>query len=375
MPVQDLTPQLRTRLSRVERTVGWFVILATVLLLGGFAYYLYHTAHRKGWFLTKLKYHTFVKSAAGMHAGDPVMLMGFDVGQVTEITAMPPFSAYGNVYIEFIVREPFYGYIWTDSYVKLASSGLLGNRVLEVVQGGTTGATNLYPSYNVDPKGKVLGVWDASAHKHVAYGPNSKGYGFAQVGEAPIITERLDELVSQAQQALPGILNLTNDLARALSNVAQLATHANEVIVQAQPILSNFAFISSSLTNGQGSLGDWLIPTNLNVQLRQTLASADDTLLAANTNVGTLAASLNLTLENLANITSNLNAQVQTNDQIVGQVSSVIVHADDLVQGLKRHWLLRSAFKGGSTNAKPSRQKDFILPDTPATPKIGKRQP
>jgi ABC-2 type transport system permease protein len=29
MAVQDLTPQLRTRLGRVERVVGWFVILAT----------------------------------------------------------------------------------------------------------------------------------------------------------------------------------------------------------------------------------------------------------------------------------------------------------------------------------------------------------
>ena len=33
MALQDLTPQLRTRLSRMERTVGWFVFLATALLL------------------------------------------------------------------------------------------------------------------------------------------------------------------------------------------------------------------------------------------------------------------------------------------------------------------------------------------------------
>jgi hypothetical protein len=33
--VQDLTPQLRTRLSRVERVVGVFVSLATLLLLAG----------------------------------------------------------------------------------------------------------------------------------------------------------------------------------------------------------------------------------------------------------------------------------------------------------------------------------------------------
>ena len=32
MGLQDLTPQLRTRLSRMERAVGWFVVLATALL-------------------------------------------------------------------------------------------------------------------------------------------------------------------------------------------------------------------------------------------------------------------------------------------------------------------------------------------------------
>ena len=49
MALQDLTPQLRTRLSRVERAVGWFVFLATLLLLFGFGYYLKHTAERRGW--------------------------------------------------------------------------------------------------------------------------------------------------------------------------------------------------------------------------------------------------------------------------------------------------------------------------------------
>ena len=39
----------------MERAVGIFVILATLLLLAGFSYYVYHTAERKGWFLNKPK--------------------------------------------------------------------------------------------------------------------------------------------------------------------------------------------------------------------------------------------------------------------------------------------------------------------------------
>ena len=70
MAVQDLTPQLRTRLSKVERAVGVFVVLATLLLLAGFAFYIYSTAQRKGWFKEKFLYHTYVESAGGIRVGD-----------------------------------------------------------------------------------------------------------------------------------------------------------------------------------------------------------------------------------------------------------------------------------------------------------------
>ena len=85
MALQDLTPQLRTRLSRMEKTVGWFVLLATALLVAGFAYYIYQLAERKGWFLTKAPYFTMVDSAAGLHVGDRVMLMGFQAGSITRL--------------------------------------------------------------------------------------------------------------------------------------------------------------------------------------------------------------------------------------------------------------------------------------------------
>jgi len=56
MALQDLTPQLRTRLSRVERAVGWFVFIATALLLFGFGYYIYHTAERKAGSRSRLRF-------------------------------------------------------------------------------------------------------------------------------------------------------------------------------------------------------------------------------------------------------------------------------------------------------------------------------
>jgi hypothetical protein len=46
-----------------------------------------------------------------------------------------------------------------------------------------------------------------------------------------------------------------------------------------------------------------------------------------------------------------LNAQVQANSNMLAQISDIVVHSDQFVQGLKHFWLLRSAFKTPKTNA------------------------
>ena len=149
MALQDLTPQLRTRLSRMERAVGWFVFLATALLLFGFGFYIYQKAQQKGWFLTKAKFLTYVRDASGLNVGDPVMLMGFQVGHVTMIAAMPPRTPHA-VKIEFEINQvnqggqPYFSYIWSEgSQVKINASDFLGKRSLEVTRG-----TNGFGIYN-----------------------------------------------------------------------------------------------------------------------------------------------------------------------------------------------------------------------------------
>jgi hypothetical protein len=84
------------------------------------------------------------------------------------------------------------------------------------------------------------------------------------------------------------------------------------------------------------------------------LANVNTTVTNANTNLVTVFANINDALANLSGITSNLNAQVQRNGNIVSSVSRLIVDTDDMVQGLKRHWLLRSAFKNRDEDRRES---------------------
>ena len=414
MALQDLTPQLRTRLSRMERAVGWFVLLATALLVFGFGYYIYNRAETKGWFKIKVPYYTYTDRATGLKEGDPVQMMGFDVGQITRITSQPPEDYEHNVYVEFEVKEPYYGYLWTEgSRAKVTSADFLGKRQLEVTKGTGGHATYVFNPILEIPvdqakaqlalkrwkfaediydasgtnriasgqafisqksldaivarglkkfraldgqqqKKAITAVWNDGQHQYESYGKTNKYWLKSE--ESPAVTERLEKLVGQIEAALPNFLILTNQFSAVLSNSASLTMNLDAVAISARPAVSNLAFITAQL-NRPGALGEWLLPTNINQKLDSVLTGADTTLNTANTNLAVLAENLNRSLENLSDITSNLNGQVQVNTNILSDISRAIIDADNLVQGLKRHWFLRSAFKTKATNAPPAKPR------------------
>jgi len=403
MALQDLTPQLRTRLNKMERAVGWFVFLATALLLFGFGYYIYHTAERKGWFKIKAPFYTYVRSSDGLNVGDPVVMMGFPVGQITLIHAMPPGDPH-NVRVEFEILDPFFRYIWTGgSYAKINAAGFLNQRQLEVTR-ATNGyaicvtqpvtlftdldklaqdiaaepghwqlsqdvfdansnivfhaydvltASNLqliaalkpdsiYAYNNTVNRKRIVAAWDGRFHHYKIFKPGDDTAWLHAV-ETPPVSDQLQAMVSQLQSALPGILALTNKLAVVLDNAANATSNLNTAMVEARPMITNFASVSEQLREPGGPLV-WALGTNGDWQIQTALTNLNALLENTDTNFGTL-------LINLADITSNLNAQVQANTNLLGGISKAVTDADDLVQGLKRHWLLRSAFKTKATNA------------------------
>jgi ABC-type transporter Mla subunit MlaD len=403
MALQDLTPQLRTRLNRMERAVGWFVFLATVLLLFGFGYYIYHTAERKGWFKIKAPFFTYVKSSDGLNVGDPVVMMGFPVGQITLIHAMPPGDPH-NVRVEFEILDPFFRYIWTGgSYAKINAAGFLNQRQLEVTR-ATNGYAicvtqpvtmftdldklaqdvaaepghwqlsqdvfdantnivfhaydvlttsnlqliaalkpdSIYAYNNTVNRKRIVASWNGRLHHYKIFKPGDDTAWLRAV-ETPPVSDQLQAMVSQVQSALPGILALTNKLAAVLDNAANATSNLNTVMVEARPMITNLAIASEQLREPGGPLV-WALGTNGGGQIQTALTNLNSLLENTDTNFGAL-------LINLANITSNLNAQVQANTNLLGGIAKTVTDADDLVQGLKRHWLLRSAFKTKATNA------------------------
>jgi ABC-type transporter Mla subunit MlaD len=382
----------------MERAVGWFVFLATALLLFGFGYYIYHTAERKGWFVIKAKFHTYVQSSTGLNTGDSVVMMGFPVGQITLIHAMPPGDP-RNVRVEFEVRDPYFRYIWAQgSVAKVNAADFLGKREIEVTRGtngpaivvtqpgsvftniaeleqlvaGETNQWQLYQdvfdensnlvfaayttldaanlqriaelkpdsiyAYNKTVnRNRIVASWHQRSHRYENFKSDSDDT-WMRAEESPAVTERLEQVIAQVQQALPNVLALTNQIATVLNNSANATSNLNAALVEARPMITNFALVSAQLRE-PGGLGIWALGTNGNEQVQGSL-----------TNVDAL-------LAHLADVTSNLNAQVQANSNMLGGISKAVTDSDDFVQGLKRHWLLRSAFKTKTTNAPPAKGK------------------
>lgn len=403
MALQDLTPQLRTRLSRMERAVGWFVFLATALLLFGFGYYIYNTAQRKGWFVIKAPFFTYVKSSDGLNVKDPVYMMGFQVGEITRIHAMPPRDPH-NVRVEFEVKDPYFRYLWTGGSYATINSTLLGKRQLEI-----TRATNGYALVVTQPvfvkpidelkqlvdaapdrwqlsqdvydehsnlvfhaydmltdsnleviagmkidslyaydnqeadKGHVVASWDGRYHHYKIFQPGDDSAWLKTV-ETPAVGDQVQAMVARVQAALPGILALTNKLAVVLDNAANATSNLDAALAASRPMVTNFAFISSELRE-PGSPLVWVMGAGGDAQFHSALTNVNTLLAHTDTNLDQLTLQIGAALINVANITSNLNVQVHNNSNLLWGISKTVMDSDDFIQGLKRHWLLRSAFK------------------------------
>jgi ABC-type transporter Mla subunit MlaD len=179
--------------------------------------------------------------------------------------------------------------------------------------------------------------------------------------EAAPIADQLQAMVSQVQSALPGILALTNKISTVLDNAANATSNLNVTLVNAQPLVTNLTVISAQLREPGGPVV-WALGTNGNGQIQGALTNLNSLLANTDTNLNALSVNIGATLDYLAGITSNLNAQVQANTNMLGGISKMVTDSDDLVQGLKRHWLLRSAFKVKETNAPPSTVVPLLPP-------------
>lgn len=374
MGLQDLTPQLRTRLSKVEWYVGLFLGVTGLLMVIGFALFLRRTAEARGWFVVEVPYFTYLQDASGLKPGSPVNLMGFKVGEVTEVTAIDLSERLAwdhhvtnqfNVFVRFVIRADgkaqFPGYVNSDARVKLSGLpvDLLGGAVLEVTQGSTNGVPTFGKAPNGQPgvlmsKFAILGPGEERTNKYLKYEPAKMSGGYylrldqseTLVAQAARVMSRLDHIAGTVDSTLPAMLEElqgTLEIVRgALPGITNQVGQVLDTARQTLPGLTNN--LDAVLLNTReltAQLRDaWPMLTN---NLDQTLLTTRQ--LASNINVviPTLSSNVNLTL-------TNVNVLLMRDTNVTANVSVLVSNVNQVIT---RHWLLRSAFKEKPTQEKP----------------------
>jgi len=196
---------------------------------------------------------------------------------------------------------------------------------------------------NAINRNKIVASWHERRHRYVNF-TLVKDSAWLQSVEPVGIGDQLAQVVGQVQAALPNFFALTNQLNRILNNSANLTSNLNATVVDVRPAMTNVVDLTALLRR-PGGMGLWALGTNGNRQLTGVLTNVNSLLVDTDTNLNDLVLSIGLTLDHVADITSNLNAQVQADPNMLGGISKTVGDTDDLIQGLKRHWLLRSAFK------------------------------
>ncbi len=210
----------------------------------------------------------------------------------------------------------------------------------------------------------LAAMWNEYTFRYEPYTKGSKYELHSQ--ESPAVTEQMQELATRVKAALPGILDLTNKIVAVLSNTINLTSNLNSMVTGARPAVSNLDYVLAGVRpvisnlnlatahlDQPGALGEWLLPTNINGKLDVLLTGANGTMMNLNTKLDSLVVQLGGPIANLADLTSNLNHQVEMNSNMLSIISKTVGDSDEFVQGLKHHWFLRSAFKTKTTNGPP----------------------
>jgi len=367
MALQDLTPQLRTRLRKVEWVVVLFLAGAVVVALVGLGFFIKTTGDKRGWWVKQVPYYTYLRDGSSVKVGTPVKMLGFTIGEVVQIDTAPDDSWHRsegfNVFVRFLVRDPYQGYIFTDSKLKVSGMpiDIAGGNFLEVTRSQGLGIPTTALATNV-PGGRALGVlWDKYAYnlgraevtnfiRYDPVTPDDKGYFLRTevtgdlIGELTLLVPKIREAFTKPG-GLGDLLFPTN-----LSSRFDRPGGLGEIMIP-----SNLgAALTVTLTNLNAQIGGiGSLVSNLDATVPPLLTNLNSTLppLVTQVNrqiqgVGPLVSNLNTTLPGTLVEVERTLGSVRSNT--LPAVDGVLTNSSEFVGGLKRHWLFRGAFK---TNA------------------------
>lgn len=292
----------RKAVTWAELRVGVFVFVTLAIL----AIFIFAVTGEGVLFARHVDYKTYLPDVAGLKAGAPVRLAGFEVGTVrgvglTDFREDPSHKAE----VRFRVRQEFRTYIRTDSLAYITTEGLLGESVLEidpslagemVPQGGVVPGTqkgNIKQIVqNVD---RITGdvralIADVRAGKgtmgKLVYDPALYDRAARAVNEFQSLTQRAaagegtlgklmvsEELYNQLKGTATTLDNVAQDLQSGKGTLGKLI-YETTIYDKAESFVQRADRLAARVESGEGTLGKLITQDALHEDVKQTFANA-----------------------------------------------------------------------------------------------------
>lgn len=207
---------MKIKFNKFERVAGVFVgaaIIGSVAISAA-------VAVKKGWFASKVEYHTYMESAEGIHPGTQVQIQGLRAGIVNDVEL----EGANKIRVKFSVLAKFKNKVREDSFVQVVRPFIIGEKVLDVSVGSEESerlnpkvALEVKPSFDIMSlmSGKRMGPFLGTIEQLAS--------NLQILAEAFADTERTKALVKAFDRIDPLLKNL-NTMSKEVVKVTTIAT-------------------------------------------------------------------------------------------------------------------------------------------------------
>jgi phospholipid/cholesterol/gamma-HCH transport system substrate-binding protein len=259
--------------SNLKTKLGFFVTAGFTLLLAG----IFYIGKQKHLFSPVVSLTTVFKDIGGLEVGNNVRFSGINVGVVENIQIANDTSV--TVYL--IVDKHVQKFIKSDSYVRISSEGIIGDKVASITQGTPN-------SPSIKDGDQLFSIEPLDADAIIA--------NLKETGEnVNIISGELAEVMYKVNHGNGTVARLLNDsaIAENLGDMILSLKHSSKGLDKNIKVVSGqMNNLLTKVNNGKGTLGtlihDTTIAKNLGEtmhHLKKTSESLDENMEAAKHNI------------------------------------------------------------------------------------------
>ena len=227
--------------------LGMFVILGLVL----FVFTIYYVGKQKNLFGSTFHLKAQFKTVSGLKVGNNVRFSGINIGTVNEIELVTDTS----VMVDLVIRKQYQAFIKTNARASIGSDGLMGDKVLTITPGVSSGNIPAVVVKNNDLIASKIAIEMEDVMSSVK----------TSVDNAGIITAQLAEFSYKMNNGNGALSKLITD--------EQFSNSLKATLVNLQTSSNEFAEFTTKMNDGKGAFSKLMTDEEFGNTLDSTMSN------------------------------------------------------------------------------------------------------